>query len=407
MNSAVADVVLGHHEATGTGRRIHDRAADPMTVPVWLSQRSRPIGLGLGATGLAILVLSAIGYRSQADYGYDFLAYLDAAERVLATGSPYQPETIDGPFQPGPGGLYLYPPPLAASLIPLTPLDRMFAIDVWLVGRLVALVVACALMPVATWIRGAALLGASVCLAIRLDLAIGNVSLLLLLPMVIAWRWPAKWPGGLALASMILVRPTFGVVLVDRLARARFRVVLHTVLIALGIAIATLVVVSPVAYPEYVRVLGNLTGLAGIPRNADLASLGLRLGLSPAVSQAMQLLGYGLAIGAMLIALRRDAEGGLIVAFCATLLLSPLLWVHYLAVLVVTGAFVAGRGWWPALAMPLLAWAPEALLPFVAMAAIAVPLLASRPGGESGIRVVERSRSPAPQQQVPPPAAPA
>ena len=60
---------------------------------------------------------------------YDFDAYYDAALRLMATGTPYQAETLDGPFRPGPYGLYLYSPPLALLFVPLTWLGEHAAAD--------------------------------------------------------------------------------------------------------------------------------------------------------------------------------------------------------------------------------------------------------------------------------------
>ena len=58
----------------------------------------------------------------------------------------------------------------------------------------------------------------------------------------------------------------------------------------------------------------------------------------------------------MLVSLRYDRETSFMVTIGATLLLAPLLWDHYLATLLLPAAFLAQRGRWWGLALPLLAW---------------------------------------------------
>ena len=67
----------------------------------------------------------------------------------------------------------------------------------------------------------------------------------------------------------------------------------------------------------------------------------------------------------------------------ATLLLSPLLWEHYLVSLLLPAAFLAQRGRPWALALPLLAWLPVAFLPLLAIAATLLPFLARSPSADA------------------------
>src|SRR6185312_675632 len=82
----------------------------------------------LGAVGVGILLLVAATFIGSSGFGYDFEAY-DLAARRIAVG-----EAIDGTNLLYPPGLaeaynsgqyarlYLYPPPLAVALVPLTAL---------------------------------------------------------------------------------------------------------------------------------------------------------------------------------------------------------------------------------------------------------------------------------------------
>ena len=70
-------------------------------------------------------------------------------------------------------------------------------------------------------------------------------------------------------------------------------------------------------------------------------------------------------IGALILSLRRDREISYAVTLMATLLLSPLLWDHYLTNLIVPAALLAARGRRLGVLLPLLGWLPLVLLPFV------------------------------------------
>ena len=75
------------------------------------------LGVLWAALGLFLL-------PSAAGWGYDFHAYRDAAVRLLEHGTLYQPEAVDGPFQPVLYGLFMYSPPAGVAMIPTAWLHR-------------------------------------------------------------------------------------------------------------------------------------------------------------------------------------------------------------------------------------------------------------------------------------------
>jgi hypothetical protein len=94
---------------------------------------------------------------------------------------------------------------------------------------------------------------------------------------------------------------------------------------------------------------------------------------------------YLLALGAVLVSRRRDPEVGFMVTAAAALLLAPLIWDHYLSLLLLPAAFLAERGRPWALVLPLLTWLPGELLPLVSIAALLLPFLArdkAKPGDD-------------------------
>ena len=113
--------------------------------------------------------------------------------------------------------------------------------------------------------------------------------------------------------------------------------------------------------------------------------MALELGAGTTGSTLALLAGYAVAIAAVLLGLRRDRELGFVVTVMASLLLSPLLWDHYLAMLVLPAAFLAQRGRPWAIFLPLAAWLPVIdeswafLYPVIVIGATLLPFSAQGP----------------------------
>ncbi len=347
------------------------------------SRWSMPIGVGIAVGGSVVLIVAMIVWADQAiSWAYDFQAYYDAAVRLMLTGTPYQAETLGGPFQPGPFGLYLYAPPLALAMVPLTQLDAPTAALVWLALRVAALIALCWLLPVSRPIRLTMLGLAALSAPVLNDLRLGNVSVLVTLLSVAAWRSLDRAPSGVAIALSAMVRPTMGVLFAWWLVRRAWLPVLAGGATAVVVALATLPFMGLDRWFDFTTVLLNISNVTGVERNADLGSAVLQLG-GPAWLAPLALVGgYAAAVGAIVLSLRRDRELSFIVTVSATLLLSPLLWDHYLTQLLLPAAFLASRGKTWGMALPLLAWLPLAALPFAAVAGMLLPFLA----GERAVR---------------------
>ena len=251
----------------------------------------------------------------------------------------------------------------------------------WYLLHGLLLAAACALLPVPVWIRLAAFGIAALSLAVTKDLSLGNVSSMLLLPLAAAWRWLDRPAGSVAQAIAISVRPMLGVLLIWQLLRRQWRAVAWTVGAGIVLVLLTLPFVGIDGYGDYLTVLRNLEGATGVAENHDLSSTVLRLGLSEPVATLALLVGYALAIAAIGLSLRRDRELGFVVTASASLLLSPLMWDHYLAMLLLPAAFLAARGHRWGLLLPLASWLPADLYPFVALAAVWLPFVTRGPIG--------------------------
>jgi Glycosyltransferase family 87 len=325
---------------------------------------------------LLVLAISRALYGSNA-FAYDFHAYYDAVQRLIATGSPYQPErTLSGPFKAGPYGLYLYSPVPAVVLLALANLPVSTAAIVYLAARLVMLVAMCAIMPISRAARLAVLGVACLSAPVIQDLNLGNASLVVTFFAVVAWRFLDRPAGAASIAASISIRPTMALFVLWWLVRGRLRMVAATIGAALVLFALTLPFVGIGGWLDYVRVIGNLTEFERIYRNFALGALVGHAGAPSWLAELALYAGYAVGVGAVVLSLRRDRELSFVVTLGATLLLSPLLWDHYLTNILVPAAFMAGRGRWWALILPLLCWLPQELLAFIAIAGTLVPFAA-------------------------------
>ena len=191
-----------------------------------------------------------------------------------------------------------------------------------------------------------------------------------------AWRWLDRPVGAVAQAVAMAVRPPLGVLLIWQLLRRQWLAVAWTIGAGLVLIALSLPFVGISGYLDYLTVLGNLSGLTGEENNLDLSSWAVSMGADETVAQLALYLSYGLGIAAIGLSLLRDREIGFIVTATASLLLMPLLWDHYLAMLMLPAALLAARGRTWGLALPLLSWLPPVALPFVVIAGVWLPFLA-------------------------------
>ncbi len=358
-----------------------------------------PLALGLAAIGLLVLgAILAAWYNESRGWAYDFHPYYDGALRLLTTGTPYQSVTLDGPFQPGPKGLYLYSPILALFFVPMTRLGESSAIIVWAGLHLAALAAICTLMPISRPLRLAMFGIACLSAPVLYDIDLGNVSLFVTLAAVLVWRWLDRPLSGISLAAALLVRPGMAVIAGWWLLRGRWKPVAWAVGTFGVVGLVSLIFLRPELWLQWLTVLRNVSNVTGVKANVDLGSAVLIIGGSAGLAQMALYAGYAIAIGAILFSLRRDRELSYVVTLMASLLLQPLLWDHYLCNLLVPAAFLASRGRTWGLALPMLCWSPQVIalmipemraqadgaLALVAVLGTLLPFLAPSSGERAG-----------------------
>jgi len=309
-------------------------------------------------------------------WSYDYQSYVNAAERLSDTGSLYPSWALEAEYRTGSIENYYYTPPPGIAVGLFDQLFGALSSTTWYLLHIVALAGASALIPGPTWVKLATFGVVALSYGAMRDMVLGNVSVMLLFPLVVAWRWLDRPLGSIAQALAMAVRPPLGVLLVWQLLRRQWPAVAWTVAAGLVLIALSLPFVGVGGYFDYLTVLGNLSGLTGEENNLDLSSWAVSVGADDSVAQLALYASYALGIAAIGLSLRRDREIGFIVTATASLLLMPLLWDHYLAMLMLPAALLAVRGRPWGLALPLLSWLPPIALPFVVIAGVWLPFTA-------------------------------
>jgi alpha-1,2-mannosyltransferase len=299
--------------------------------------------------------------------GYDFLAYLDAARRLLDGRPLYDPSVdVAGGF-----AVYLYPPPFALALVPLAILPGTVVPTLaWTALAIAAVVLAIAVLPVRSWVRWTLLLVAGLTWPVLYAVKLGQVGPLLLLCFAVAWRGIDRpIPLGLSIAVGTLIKLQPVLLVPWALVVGRWRAAATAVLVIAGACAVSLAVVGTSAWADYVELLRRVSDPVTTPHAVSPGAIAYQLGLSlPAASVVQWVTLAAVAVLALHAWLRRDAVSSLVVTAVATQLVSPIVWDHYAIVLLLPVALVLerrGHRAWPIGLLPIACWLPAAFYPLL------------------------------------------
>ena len=188
------------HRRVGAPRGI-PQAGGAAGLPVMASRGSgrtlAHAALPVVAIGTVIAAAGAVALAAGNLLGYDFQAYVQAADRLLAGEPLYDPSvSVAGGF-----AIYLYPPPFAIADDPVRALPEAVAVGLWTVLLGACVIAAALLMPVRREIRWIVILLAAFDWPVLYSIKLGQVGPILLLLFAIGWRWMDR-PGVLA-ASIV------------------------------------------------------------------------------------------------------------------------------------------------------------------------------------------------------------
>jgi len=268
-------------------------------------------------------------------------AYYPAAEAVVGRGELY-PQ--GGLVPQGADGLivdYVYPPLTAILVAPLTVVTVSTAEAVFVLVLLLVSFATLAVLGVRDWrCYGLALLW----LPVTDGISTGNMSIVLAFGAALAWRLRDRPLGtgasiGLSLGLKILLWP-----LVAWLAGTR-RLAAAWWSIAIGVA-ATLGSWAVVGfeglgdYPHLARSAGDTPDPLGYTAYA----LGLDLGLGSALARALWLaLAVSLLVATVAAGRRGHDRRAFVLALATAIAFSPVVWLHYFAILLVAVAIAQPR----------------------------------------------------------------
>jgi Glycosyltransferase family 87 len=306
---------------------------------VSLGRLSRPASIAffglLPALTTVVLFASAIETDSVA---MDFRQFYAAAEVILRGESPYLPS---GEPLTEWGGPYPYPPLpalIAAPLTVLSPLAAGLLVMAVLVG--VALAVP-AVLGIRDWrCYGMVLLWPPVISAIQT----GNVTLWFALASAVAWRFRDRlFPVAASIGFTLAVKFFLWPLVVWLAATRRATSALWTCLVGAGLLVVSWAAIGFAGMSDYPSLLRRLEDKIGADSYTAYI-VGLDLGL-PSVAARAIWLGVGLALLASLVVLARrgDERTAFIVAIAAALALTPIVWLHYFALLLVVVALAQPR----------------------------------------------------------------
>lgn len=280
--------------------------------------------------------LSSLGGVSEP---YDFAIFLRAGNDVLEGRSPYGPAVGIGPTQ----SPYAYPPVLALAVAPLAALPERAARNTFVPGALWSLVLlgatvgALLLLGVRDW-RCYPLALVSPIVAEPVEY--GAVGPILLLLAALAWRFRDRdAAAGTALGAASVLKLFLAPLLLWLAFTRRVRAAVLGVVVAVALALGSWAAVAFRGLHGYPHLLRRLTDVeAG---NSYSAFAVLRaLDVPKAASDVLVLLA-GLALLALAARAARapgsdrveQDRRSLILALAAALVLTPILWLHYLVLL--------------------------------------------------------------------------
>ncbi len=277
----------------------------------------------------------AFGDRQAADFHFN---YYYAAEAIRA-GENFYP--TGGFVVRGPDDLiidYVYPPLVAIATVPWTLMPVGLAESIFQVLLVAAFVGTLGVLGVRDWrCYGLAFLWPPVTDAV----STGNVTILLGLAAALAWRFRdrSRITGasvGVSIAAKIFLWPlTIWLAATRRVTAAVWSVVIA--MAALLVSWAAVGFRGLSEYPDLARRLSERMD----ERGYTVYALGVDVGAAPGIARALWLALAVSLLGAVVVLGRRgDDRRAFVLALTAAIAFSPIVWLHYFALLLVIVAVV-------------------------------------------------------------------
>jgi hypothetical protein len=286
---------------------------------------------------LAVLALFASAIEDDV-IAMDFHQFYGAAETILRGDDPY---LAAGEPLTAWGGPYPYPPLPALLAAPLTALPFDVAGLLLMAALVVVALATLFVLGVSDWrCYGLVLLWPPVISAIQT----ANLTLWLALLAALAWRYRDRTLAPAASIGVTLAAKFFLWPLVVWLAATRrLRSAALTCAVGAGLLVLSWWVIGFAGFVDYPDLLRRLEETVG-EDSYTAYIVGLDAGLPSPVARAVWLaLGVGLLAGVVALGRRGDEGPAFVLALAAALALTPIVWLHYFALLVVVVALAQQR----------------------------------------------------------------
>ncbi|HET6616324.1 MAG TPA: glycosyltransferase 87 family protein [Gemmatimonadota bacterium] len=306
-----------------------------------LRQVRDPLLLGVLPVTFALL-LAFVGYANSWPIGFDFRGTLWEPARALLDGGAIYPEPTRTAVVVG--NPAVYPPLFILASVPLALLPVTAASWLWFLLLGAGVLLAMSILGIRDW---RCLVLAVTSPVVVHGLFFGNLTVLLVLPLALAWRyrdtaWTAGVAVGVAVAAKLFVWPLFVWLLMTR----RFRAA------AWAAAAAALLVLAAWAligfeglrdYPALLRVVQDVYSIRSLSLSTVAGALGAPVSVAVTLAALAGLACLGVA--AWLVGRADGDRRAFAVVVAACVIASPIVWPNYAALLFVPIAVT-----WPRLA---------------------------------------------------------
>lgn len=278
---------------------------------------------------LALVTLFALSIHDGSD-AIDFRQFYRAAEAILHGEDPYPSagDRLTASAHP-----YVYPPFPAIVSMPFTLIPLEAAELLAMSAQVVVVLAILFVLDVRDWrCYGLAFLWPPVISAIQTS----NVTLLFALAAALAWRFRDRPLAvsaslGLTLATKFLLWP----LVLWLAATRRWTSAVLTCAVGAGLALLSWAAIGFTGFAGYPDLLRRLEDTVGGDAYTTYV-VALDLGAPQGVARAIWLMvGLGLLAAVVIVARRGDDRNAFIVAIAAAIAMSPIVWLHYFALLLV------------------------------------------------------------------------
>ena|SRR5436190_5287102 len=279
------------------------------------------------AIAVAFLALAASHGKFAANFERTFWP---AGRDVLHGRSPFPPVTRDAL---APGTAFVYPAPAALLMVPFALLPHGVAAVVFTVFLVGCGALALYLVGVRDW---RCYCVALFWFAVLSELQKANLTLVLALGAALVWRFrDRRLIAGVAAGAFGALKVLLWPLAVWLFAGRRYAAGFIAVASAAAFTFGSWAVLGFAGLGDYVPTVRLLSRLERDEAYSPYA-VALRLGLGTAAAQVVAITAAALVLGAAVVLARRgDDRRSFVLALAACILFSPIVWIHYFALLVV------------------------------------------------------------------------